>query len=204
MCACAVVSQRNRTLTYPAQYLSSCQRDLHPPLTKYVTMWDRSAGKRPLVLYRRRDTDAGCQILSSREQGLRGSQETVGGGDKRGMFFCVPVCMQLWGLTIGFVWCFYVIAPLLQSASRWFVYERVGRGCALLIFLSIHLDLGPSLEQQTHESTGKLKALRRRDVAIVGLWAIGYHAHNDNNMLTFSRYIVFISHLLSLVSEEKQ
>lgn len=37
------------------------------------------AGKRPPALYHRRDTGAGCQILSSREWGLRGSQETLGG-----------------------------------------------------------------------------------------------------------------------------
>lgn len=87
VCVCAHCGRR--TVVSPAQHLSSCQGDLHP----LPELWSetslsmeqcgtelRLAGKRPPALYHRRNTRAGCQILLSQEQGLRGSQETLGGG----------------------------------------------------------------------------------------------------------------------------
>ncbi len=86
----------------PARHQSSCQGDLHP----LPELWSETsqsieqcgaelqlAGKRPPALYHRRDTGAGGQIRSSRERGLRGSRETVGGGGQT-KETCVFVCVR--------------------------------------------------------------------------------------------------------------
>ncbi len=72
VCMCVLWVSLRRTVTSPAQHLSSCQGDLHP----LPELWSetsqsmeqcgtelRLAGKRPPALYHRRDTGAGCQIL---------------------------------------------------------------------------------------------------------------------------------------------
>lgn len=139
----SVLVPESRTVTSPAQHLSSCQGDLHPLPEQWSETSQsmeqcrtklRLAGKRPPALYHRRGTRADCQILSSREQGLRVSQETLQRWwidemrfSHASNFRCLPLDLDYMALvdidSRSFIWRIYQV--IVWSFHHWIMKKKI-------------------------------------------------------------------------------
>lgn len=196
-----------RTVTSPAQHLSSCQRDLHPlpelwNVRNNVELsynWLANDPQRCITGVTLEPAAKSCRHGNEASEVLR---RLLAEKDRRErhVFFCVPVCMQLCiqDLTSDLCYVFKSLPGLLFQSAFWGFVSTCGwRGCTSLLFLSCHFCLC-AFNRATDVKTKRQK----EQAMLTGLYFKLNAAMLMTvlTMLKFRRFIVLYAHQLSFVS----